>query len=359
MTFFCPAPADPAAAAARLRGNNFDALRLVFASMVVVFHAGILSQAASLSWLHRYVSSTFAVQAFFVVSGFLVTMSFENSSSWRSYAGKRLRRIAPAYVAVVVGAALLLSLVSTLPASDYFSHRDFWRYLGFNLVLSNFSAPSLPGVFAGNTEAAVNGSLWTIKVEVAFYTFVPFMVWAIRRFGAARILGTVFCVSLAWKVGFGMLALAPGGEIYAKFAKQLPGQLAFFAGGAWAYYRTRSGHLPRGSWALIGLLTYAVSDGLLYDLLAPAAVTAVVYWAAVAGPRLPASGKYGDFSYGVYLYHFPMVQTFIALGFFGTAPHLSAFVVFMLACLMGVASWFLIEKPSLKNKPAISVLIDS
>jgi peptidoglycan/LPS O-acetylase OafA/YrhL len=353
MTFFRPAPADKAAAAARLRVNNFDTLRLVFASMVVVFHAGILSQSASLWWLHRYVSSTFAVQAFFVVSGFLVTMSFENSASWRSYAGKRLRRIAPAYVAVVVGAALLLSLMSTLPASEYFSHRDFWRYLGFNLMLSNFSAPSLPGVFAGNTEAAVNGSLWTIKVEVAFYAFVPFMVWAIRRFGTGRVLGTVFCASVAWKVGFGTLALATGAEIYAKFAKQLPGQLAFFAGGAWAYYRTRSGHLPRASWALIGLLIYAVSDGLLYELLAPVAVTAVVHWAAVAGPRLSAAGKYGDFSYGLYLYHFPMVQTFIALGFFVAAPRLTALIVFMLSCLMGVVSWFLIEAPSLKSKPEL------
>ena len=149
--------ASPPPGTAALRENNFDALRLIFASMVVVFHVGLLSQAPSLA-LATQVSATFAVQAFFVVSGFLVTMSFENSSSLITYAKKRLRRILPAYVFVVVAAALALCAMSTLAPSDYFRHREFWRYLGFNLVLSNFSAPSLPGVFQSNVETAVNGS---------------------------------------------------------------------------------------------------------------------------------------------------------------------------------------------------------
>src|SRR5882757_3200354 len=107
---FVPLSREPSGAAARLRDNNFDALRLIFASMVVVFHVGVLANVASLGRLPQYVSATFAVQAFFVVSGFLVTMSYENTRSLRSYALKRLRRIAPAYIVVVVGAALLLVL---------------------------------------------------------------------------------------------------------------------------------------------------------------------------------------------------------------------------------------------------------
>lgn len=352
-SYFRPPMPDLAAASMRLRRNNFDALRLIFATMVVVYHIGILSQAASLRWLHEYVSSTFAVQAFFVVSGFLVTMSFENSSSLKSYAAKRIRRITPAYVVVVLGAAGLLSMLSTLPAAEYFSHHDFWRYLGFNLLLSNFSAPDLPGVFQHNAERAVNGSLWTIKIEVAFYCFVPIMVWATRRFGATRVLAILFFASLVWKVGLTTIADATGTPVFAKIAKQLPGQLSFFVGGAWAYNRTRDGHMPRASWACIGVLAYAATFGVLNDLLAPAAVTAVVYWSAIAGPGLPRVGKYGDFSYGLYLYHFPIVQAFIALGFFAAAPLLSATTVFLVAIVTGIASWFLVEHPSLQRKAVL------
>src|SRR5581483_10427826 len=175
-SLFAPLSRAPGGTAARLRDNNFDALRLIFASLVVFFHIAVLSAVSSLDWMPRYMSATFAVQAFFVVSGFLVTMSCENSSSLGSYAIKRFRRIAPAYVTVVVGAAILLSFMSALPARQYFSHPDWWRYVGYNLLLSNFNAPDLPGVFQSNPQAAVNGSLWTIKVEVGFYLVVPIMV---------------------------------------------------------------------------------------------------------------------------------------------------------------------------------------
>jgi len=330
----------------RLRENNFDALRLIFASMVVLYHIGVLSQATSLAWSLR-VSAAFAVQAFFVVSGFLVTMSFENSSSIKSYISKRLRRIAPAYIAVIFSAALGLSAISTLPLGEYFANREFWRYVAFNLVLSNFSAPDLPGVFQSNYISAVNGSLWTIKIEVAFYCVVPAVVWATRRAGPLKVLATIFIASTIWKLGFNAAANATGLDIYEKLAKQLPGQMSFFAGGAWAYYRTRGGKSISGLVAAAGVIVYALSDGWFHDLSAPLAVTAVVYWAAVAGPRLPPAAKHGDFSYGVYLYHFPLIQAFIALGLFQWSPLTGwmATVTFVVFC--AVISWRFVESPSL------------
>ena len=247
----------------RLTENNFDLLRLVFSSMVVVFHVGILSQEPTLRWLHLYVSSTFAVQAFFVVSGFLVTMSYERSTSLKSYASKRFWRIAPAYVTVVVGAALLFVCVSTLDAGQYFSDKGWRDYLLYNLLLSNFSAPSLPGVFANNSEHAVNGSLWTIKIEVAFYCLVPVMVWLSRRFGHVRALTTLFLLSVAWKCGFIIAADLTGSDLLSRLAKQIPGQLAFFIGGALAYYRTQAGLPPPKAWvAALAVMLYIVLDGL-------------------------------------------------------------------------------------------------
>ena len=338
---------------ARLRDNNFDLLRLVFASMVVVFHIGILSQAPLLAWMHRYASAEFAVQAFFVVSGFLVTMSFENSSSLRSYASKRLRRIVPAYVFVVVGAAVILSLLSSLSLQQYFTDLGFRRYLGYNLLLSNFSAPSLPGLFQSNTESAVNGSLWTIKIEVAFYCFVPIMVWAVRRYDYRSTLLMLFVLSLIWKGGFNALALMQGNEFYAKLARQLPGQMAFFVGGAWAYYRTRDGGAGVSLLFFVaGVLGYVITDGMMYDFVAPIAVTMVVYWAAITAPPLGRFGKYGDFSYGVYLYHFPMVQTCVSLGLFALAPVEAAVGLFVFVGGLAIFSWYVIESPFLHHRVA-------
>jgi peptidoglycan/LPS O-acetylase OafA/YrhL len=342
---------DPSGVQARLLDNNFDALRLTFASLVVLFHIGLLSEAASLWPLRQYVSATFAVQAFFVVSGFLVTMSCENSSSLRSYAMKRLRRIAPAYITVVLAAAFLLVLLSTLSARAYFTDPQWRHYVLFNLVLSNFKAPSLPGVFATNPVTAVNGSLWTIKIEVAFYITVPLVVWAVRRFGYRPVLATVFFASLAWRVGLDALSPLPGGEdMYAKLAKQLPGQLAFFAGGAWAFYAARQGRGPKALPALIGAVAYAATSGLIHEAIEPWAVTAIVSWAALAAPRLPQVGKHGDFSYGVYLYHFPIVQTCIALGLFAWSASAASLIVIVLVLLCSVLSWFLIESPSLARR---------
>ena len=336
----------------RLRDNNFDALRLVFASMVVLFHAGLLSQAPSLHWT-SYVSATFAVQAFFVVSGFLVTMSFETSSSIRSYASKRLRRILPAYVAVVIAAAVGLALLSDLSLREYFKDPGVRRYLEFNLILSNFSAPTLPGVFQNNFMPAVNGSLWTIKIELGFYCLVPLFVWASRRFGPARVMLMVFSTSILWKAGFNLLAASSHVPFYTQIAKQLPGQLCFFSGGAWAYYRTRDGNAISFPVALLGLAAYAfVPDGTLDDIVAPFAVTAIVYWAAVAGPRLPETSRYGDFSYGTYLYHFPIVQTITALGLFARSVPLASVILCLSLALVSVLSWKIIEQPLLHRRLA-------
>ena len=338
---------EPTPVSTRIRDNNFDALRLIFASMVVVFHAGFLSHERLLSWtLHT--SATFAVQAFFVVSGFLVTMSFENSSSPRSYFSKRVRRIGPAYAFVVVTAALGLSLMSRLSFDQYFFSSDFWRYLIFNLLLSNFSAPDLPGVFQSNFETAVNGSLWTIKIEVAFYCSVPFIVWAVGRWGYPKVLGSMFLASVLWKIGFNIAAATSGAEIYVKLAKQLPGQLCFFVGGAWSYYRTLQNKKIHALAAIVGVIFYAaIGYGWVYDVFSPIAVTAIVAWSATAGPRLPAVAKHGDISYGIYLYHFPWVQILIALGLFHSAPIVGFFAVFVLTVIFASFSWRVVEKPML------------
>lgn len=330
--------------------NNFDLLRLLFASMVVFYHMAVLSDAVSLRWLTAILSPTFAVQAFFVVSGYLVTMSFEKSSSLKEYWKKRILRLAPAYIFVVVGAAIFLSLLSELPLMDYFSSPDVPRYIFYNLLLANFKAPSLPGVFTNQFEAAVNVSLWTIKIEVMFYACVPFIVLGIRRWGYRNVLLTLFALSVAWKVGFGLLGTHYQSELYTKLAKQIPGQLAFFAGGAYLHYRIVEGLRPPWYWMIVGVALYALASGWLWDLTAPLAVTLIVAWMAFSMPKVGNVGKYGDFSFGIYLFHVPIIQSLIAVGIFGTSPWLAALLALLCTVMLAIFSWNFIEKPCLRHR---------
>src|SRR5258706_30242 len=126
------------------RSNNFDLLRLVFASAVFFWHLHVLSRAPSLETFSTMFSADIAVKGFFVISGYLVMMSYENSSSIREYAEKRFRRIYPAYAAVVLACAMAGAFFSALPLADYVGG-DLARYLAANLLFLNFLAPSLPG----------------------------------------------------------------------------------------------------------------------------------------------------------------------------------------------------------------------
>lgn len=330
--------------------NNFDLLRIVFASMVVLFHMAVLSEAPALDWMQKNISSLFAVQAFFIVSGYLVTMSFEKSASLLDYWKKRLMRLAPAYIFVVVAAAILLSNISTLSYGEYFSNSGFWRYISYNLMLANFNAPSLPGVFLHQYESAVNVSLWTIKIEVLFYACVPAIVWAVRKWGYNRALGSIFILSIGWKAGFYLLGVAENSEFYFKMAKQLPGQLAFFCGGAWCYYKNREGLRISVLYAIAGIALYVLATGWLFELTSPIAVTIIVYWAAICMPSLGNVGKHGDFSFGIYLYHAPIIQTLVFLGYFAVFPVMASVASVLAVFMMAILSWNFIERPFLRHR---------
>lgn len=339
------ASAPDAAIVDRLTTNNFDLLRLIFASTVVVFHVGVLTQEPSLAWMQQWVSGTFGLQGFFVVSGFLVTMSYDRSRSLISYARKRARRILPAYVAVVLGAAVLLVAMSRLPWSEYFTHPEWRSYVFWNLLLANFTSPDLPGVFQDNYKQAINGSLWTIKIEVAFYCMVPVFAYLCDRAGKWRVMAMLLVASLAWRLGFELVGRMTDNGFWSKLAIQAPGQFAFFIAGAIAYERTRDGLPPPQLWmAVAAAAAYALSSDVAHELVAPIAVGIIVYWAAIAAPYVGRASRYGDFSYGVYLYHWPVIQTFVALGLFAASPSGAFFMALATVVALAICSWYLLER---------------
>lgn len=329
----------------RLKINNFDLLRFLFAGTVFLVHAHILSGHQELGILSAVLSSEVAVRAFFVVSGILVFMSFENSRNLKSYVSKRLRRIYPAYFSVVVLCAVLLAGLSTAPASEYFS-REWAKYLLANLAFLNFFHPTLPGVFPDNMLREINGALWTLKIEVMFYAVVPIIVIACRRFGHLWIVAIIYAGSTIYTSILTGLAETTGSQMYLVLARQLPGQLAYFVSGALIYYflDTFEKHLLKflipSVCVLVAHRFYAL------PVLEPLALAVVV---AFFGFFLYVGnfGKYGDFSYGIYILHFPVLQILIAAGLFERSPY--GALAFACALIVGAAvlMWHFVEKPFL------------
>ena len=337
------APAAVRHSSHRLSKNNLDLLRLVFAGIVCLVHAYKLSGYRELEWIPRLLpSSEVAVKAFFVVSGFLIFMSFEQSSCIHSYFVKRVRRVLPAYFVVVMLCAFFLWSASSLPLGQYFSF-DWLKYIFANLVFLNFLHPDLPGVFEGHRYEVVNGALWTLKIEVMFYACVPVFAYLFRRFGHLPVLIVSYLVSVSYASLLNGYAADHDSALCRELARQLPGQLSYFMAGAFFYY-----FLPffvRYDKQIVVLsFSIIVLDAYFpMPILEPFALAAIV---AFCGFFLYAGnvGKYGDFSYGVYILHFPIIQVLIHGGWLSGNAYVFLAVAVAATLIGSVAMWHLVEK---------------
>lgn len=327
--------------------NNFDLLRVGLASTVFLVHAHILSRAGELAFLERFLSTDFAVKGFFAVSGYLVFMSYERSSSVRDYFEKRARRILPAYAFVVVGAAAAGALLTDRDFSGYLP--GALRYLLANLAFANFVAPTLPGVFGSNPEPAVNGALWTLKIEVLFYLTLPLIALLLRRFGRLPVIALLYGLSVAYTLALTYAAHKTGSEGYIVLARQYPGQLAFFMVGALVYYASPPLRSPRYLAAFVAACAYLALVGPTDPWLAPLAISYSVLYFALAFPYLGNFGRFGDFSYGIYILHFPILQFLVQQRLFVGEPWLGFGAACALVPAAAIALWHFVEKPALRR----------
>ena len=208
--------------------NNFTLLRLLLALLVVLGHFKLLSGTAYPVFPFNLADA--AVDSFFVVSGFLITGSYERCHGLWSFYVRRVFRLYPMYLCVVLlQTALMLTLLPNGPFSELPSTL---RYLATNMLLANFVQYDIGGVLSGLHNPGINPSLWTLKIEIGFYLIVPLIYVATRRWGW-MVLAMIFAASIVYS--FEMLHL---GDI--RLARQLPGQLQFFVVGmALALYGRR------------------------------------------------------------------------------------------------------------------------
>lgn len=324
--------------------NRFDFIRLILAAGVFIYHAVVIGAFTPFGEAERVLAflAEASIEGFFIVSGLLVAGSLDRSSGLADYAGKRVRRLYPAY-AVVIFVPAAISLFLTWDVAGVGS------YLAANLVFLNFLAPDLPGLFADNRFTAVNGALWTLKIEVMFYLVLPLILMGLNRLRSFWWAGIVllYAAGEAWAMLVpGIAEQAAGTEL----GRQLPGQMAFFAMGI-ALWKASPGIQNRwGALALCG--TALLGATYLHPPLEPlralalAGVIGAVAWAP--GPELNAA-RFGDVSYGLYITHFPILQALAAAGLaatLGLAGFLALATVLTLAA--SFALWHLVEKPALR-----------
>lgn len=323
-----------------LNKNCFDFLRAFFACNVLLSHIGELSQVKELFFLQKISNSYLAINGFFVISGFLVAKSYTSTNSLKSYLMKRVRRILPAYIFVVLFFSILLSFFSKLTFVEYFSSLQLYRYLGWNLIFLNFMEPCLPGLFQENLLCAVNGALWTIKVEESFYLILPLLFYFINKTKRKWIvLFLVYLFSFVFYVGFKFYLNKP------LIAKQMPGMLTYFGTGVFMFlYFSKIMKYKLKLLLLCSLLAY-ISYVYSWYFLFPISFGFTVILSAYTFSSLNNFGKYGDFTYGLYIFHFPLIQLFRSLNFFERFnPYLISIVLILLSILFAVLSWVFIEK---------------
>ena len=328
--------------------NNLNLIRLLAASAVTFSHAYILTGHANAEpWFVLTGSQTFAYLAvfiFFVISGLLISRSFDQNRNIAHYIGSRGLRIYPALFLALLLCALPLGLVFTnLPTSDYLQNPRVLNYITDNLKFNiNYE---LPGVFVNIPVAnSVNGSLWTLALEA--YAYLMVIVFGLLGLLRNRNLFNVVAVMLVLiylKEPAGFL-LVPG-----EWDTPLFMPLVGFLLGA-LVYANRSHIQCRLRYVVLALAIYYVfRDSAFHRVLF---TVAVGYCALAVGfhPKLQLNALLkNDYSYGIYVYSFPIQQMIVAL-----VPNEPPLLHFLFAgiCIvpLAMASWHLLEKPALKLK---------
>lgn len=333
------------ASSPRLARNNFHLIRLLCAIVVCMYHASELSKFPALAWVPKVLSPNIALNSFFIISGFLISLSHERSKSTAQFFKKRFFRIYPAYAFVVLSTAVFCFAISTEGFLGYFGV-NWWKHLTANLLLLNFLNPTLPGVFAENRFPDINGSLWTIKVEVFLYTTIPLLSFVSKRvFGAATQSIAYLGVVCAW-AGLDSLFNATNNILFYHLSREIASPLAYFLAGAIVFKHLASFELYIKPLVVFALVTLGVNEMIPLPSVAPMALAIVVLACALFG-YLGNLERYGDFSYGIYILHFPIVQLLLLHPWF--AAHAGVFVAVVVSGALGGAFllWHLVEKPYL------------
>ncbi|MBU0556973.1 MAG: acyltransferase [Alphaproteobacteria bacterium] len=334
-----------------LKINNFDFLRVFLAISVVWSHCFALyfgseeNEPVSMLLNGVYNTGNIAVRAFFCISGFLITASYLQSKSLYSYFSKRVLRIYPGYiVCVMICSFIVIPAFSTRVALDL---TQAIRTIATSFLLHG-EFP-LSNAFDSHPVTAVNGSLWSIPFE--FWCYIGIAALGIFKILKSRQLVLLIAVAFTMsRVFLDVYGLNPGlgiiGDIFGWPYLWTSVAPCFLSGSLVYLYKEE---LPRDARILIILVTSAIVFSQVSKIFAqaifPYCLAYLIFYFSYSKIKMP-DAKYGDFSYGAYLYSFPIQQMLLTVGlpFVAYVP-----TAILLSLFAGVLSWWVIERHFLRR----------
>jgi peptidoglycan/LPS O-acetylase OafA/YrhL len=333
--------------------NNFDFLRLFGALLVIAAHSyGFFDRRDPFYHFTAGIipGGRLGVYIFFLISGYLITRSWINQPEPLNYFRKRILRIYPALIVVVLLSVFVIGPVfTTLAASEYFGSRETYYYL-LNISLWKIP-PNLPGVFLiEGREHVVNAPLWTLFYEVLMY-------FSVALFGLSGLLNRnkkmhlLLLIPLVFFYILNFFGVPEDLYIMKINVGDLSNFYVYFHTGVFFYLYRIHGKI---GWIFILLFSFLffLSIGSSWiEVTAPLFFSALLFKIAfLSGRHSNYITRHGDFSYGLYLYGYIVQNILYQYG--ATSLGVVAFIILsiLLTVPFAVFSWYAIESRALKLK---------
>lgn len=334
---------------------GFDGLRLFGAVAVVFSHAFLVAHGSDEAEpFIRLLGpgnllGLYGVFTFFIISGFLLARSLEQRPDAIVYSVNRTLRILPGFLfCVLVSVAVIGPLFTALPLKDYVASPQTSEYV--TKSLSTLNDAYLPGVYVASgkeVHMVTNGSLWSLHYEAWSYVFLLFVWTLVPSTGAAAAVAVALAVLTR--------VFPQSGDWIASVGYTLP----YFAGGVLMHWvHRRFGVTGAGAAACAVLLVMSGVIGVQIHAYAVLGAYLIVYFGERPNVGSTIARKFGDCSYGVYLYGWPAEQMVRRLT--GTEnPWLLFAIALPLAAVLAWVSFHAVEKPAMARRAVVATRIKS
>lgn len=335
------------------RKNSFDFIRLFAAGLVVFSHSFAMTGHTEPS-IGTLSFGAIGVWIFFILSGYLIAKSWDQYPRFNVFFAKRILRIFPGLIVAIISTIVVAGIFFTsIPFFQFLVHQGTLTYLN-NVLLYN-PVFTLPGeVFATNIYPnAINGSIWTLGYEFTMYIAVALIGVSklYKKISPVGIWGILFVsVLIMTVIGKQYFSLS---IFYLDIYQMFIFALLFFSG--IVMHKEESRIKLDTRLGFVSLAAFFILSFVFPNILPLIAAIFLAYALFALGKSSLMSwiGKYGDFSYGIYIYSFPIQQAIATLTHTQNAYKMFALSM-TLSLLVAALSWHLVESRALKLKAKIN-----